>query len=141
MWCDRRDGEAIRLHQTRSADFLADFDIPVSQIEEVLPTIVIVQMDVDLDEWSPFRAFRFSDEVQASFKGSAIGFPRVAKDAGANDVFPSSGAAAIPGDNMIQIQVIPVKSSSTILACILVALKNVVPGEFHLFFREAVEYN
>ena len=39
---------------------LAQFDIPVRQVEEMFPAIVM-RSDAHLHKWTPFRAFRFSN--------------------------------------------------------------------------------
>src|SRR2546430_12987109 len=38
----------------------AEFHVPVSQINEVLPAIVMIQREIDLHEWTPLRLLRLA---------------------------------------------------------------------------------
>ena len=104
----------------------------------MFPAIVPVQADVDLDEWTPFRALRLADEVQSGFLRRVIGLGRIALDARANNVFPRRRAAAVARDNVVQIQIFAVANFSAVLAGVFVALKNVVSRELHFLFRQTV---
>ncbi len=68
----------------------------------MFPTVVL-DAEIELDEWTPFRAFRFSDEVQPCFLRRLVGLLRITGNAGANDVFPSSRTTAIPRDDVVEI--------------------------------------
>ncbi len=59
----------------------AQLDIPVSQVNEVFPAIVLVQAETDLHEGTPLRPLRFSDKMQPRFLRRAIGLERIAIDA------------------------------------------------------------
>src|SRR6266705_6227136 len=104
-------------------------DIPVSHVNEVFPAIVLVQAETDLHEGTPLRPLRFSDEVQPRFLRRAIGLECIAIDARANDVFPGRRPAAVARKNVVEVQIFPVKGLATILAGILVTLKDVMAGE------------
>ena len=116
----------------------AQLDVPVSEINEVFPAIVLVQAETDLHEGTPLRPLGFPDEVQARFLRCAIGLECIAIDARAHDVLPGCGAAAVARENMVKVQIFSVKGFPTILAGILVTLENVMPGELHLFFRHMI---
>ena len=105
----------------------------------MFPAIMLVQAEIDLDERTPFRALRFADEMHAGLERRAVAFERIALDAGADDVFPGGRAAAVARDDVIEIQVFAIANAATILAGVLIALKNVVPGEFDFLLREAVK--
>ena len=105
----------------------------------MLPTIVVAGAKVDLDERSPLRALGFAHEVHAGLMGSPIRFPGITLDAGANDIFPSGGAAPFARYYVIQVQILPVKDEPAVLAGIPVPLKNVVPGELDLLLRHAIK--
>jgi hypothetical protein len=105
----------------------------------MFPTVVL-DAEGDLDEGTPFGALGFADEMHAGFLRGAVGFAGVARDARANDVFPSGGAAAIARDNVVEIEVLALEKLSAVLTCIAVALENVVAGEFDFLAREAVEH-
>ena len=129
------------LTSATSGDVFAEFHVPIRQINEVLPTVVLIEAEVDLHEGTPFRAFRFSYEVQTCFLRCAVRFERVALDARANDVFPRRRSAAVSRDDVVEVQIFPVKNIAAILAGVFIALKNVVPGELDFLFRHAIEHH
>jgi hypothetical protein len=96
---------------------------------------MVVQAEINLDERPPFGAFGFADQVHVGFLRGMVGLSGIALNAGADDVFPSGGAAAIARDDVIQIQIFPIENLTAILAGIFIAFKDVVPGEFDFFFR------
>ena len=104
----------------------------------MFPAIVLVQREVDLHEWPPLRSFRFANQMHPGFLRRAVRLARVARDAGANNVFPCRRSAAISRSDVIQIQILPLESLSAVLADVFVALENVVPGELDLFLRKTV---
>ena len=59
-------------------DLFPNLDVPVREVDEVLPTIVTVKAEVNLDEGTPFRTFWLADQMQTSFLRSSIRFPRIA---------------------------------------------------------------
>lgn len=68
-----------------------------------------------------------------------ISLTRVAWDAGADDIFPSGLTAAIAGEDMVDIETATVEDGSAVLAGVLIAFEDIVPGEFDLFFRQAIK--
>ena len=52
-------------------NILAQFDVPISQIEKMFPTVV-VRSEIDLDEWPPFWPFGLSNQAQACLSGCSI---------------------------------------------------------------------
>jgi len=40
---------------------------------------------------------------------------------------------------MIQVQIVPIEDVATVLAGVFVALENIVPGELHFLFGQAIE--
>ena len=59
-------------------DLFPNLDVPVREVDEVLPTVVTVQSEVNLNEGTPFRTFWLADQMQAGFLGSSIRFPSIA---------------------------------------------------------------
>jgi hypothetical protein len=121
------------------AGFFAQFDVPIREVEEVFPAIVVGDAEIDLDEWTPLRPFRLADQAQAGFVRRAVGLVRVALDAGANNVLPSGRSAAITRNYVVEVQVFALENLSAVLAGVLVPLEDIVPGELHLFLGHAVE--
>jgi len=104
----------------------------------MFPAVVLVQGKVDLHERPPFRALRLAHQVHAGLERRAVGLAGVARDARADDVFPRRRAAAVARDDVIEIQILPIKNFPAILAGVFVALKDVVPGELHFLLRHPV---
>jgi len=92
-----------------------------------------------VDKWPPLRPFRAPDQCHVRFVRQAISFSRVAGDARANHVLPRRQSAPIPRQDVIEIQVGPLKNSAAILAGVLVPLENVVPGELHFLLGQPIE--
>ena len=107
----------------------------------MLPAIVVVSDDVDMDERSPLGPFGFSPQTHSRFERSPVCFPSVTADAGTNDVFPSSGSTPIARGDVVEIEVTPVENFRAILAGIVIPLKNIVACEFDFFFWNAIEQN
>ena len=105
----------------------------------MLPAIVRNHAERDVDEWSPLRAFRFSDEMHAGLRRRAIGFSCVAPNARTDNVFPGRGAAMIARDDVVEIEIAPVEVLGAVLTGVAVALEDIVPGEFHFLVRQPVE--
>ena len=82
---------------------LAQLNIPISQVDEMFPTVVLVQAETDLHERTPLGPLGFADEVQAGFLRGSIGLERIALDAGADDVLPTGWTASVTRDDMVQI--------------------------------------
>ena len=104
----------------------------------MFPTVVPVQGEIDLHERTPFRALRFADEIHARLGWCPVGLVCVATDAGTNDVFPGRRAAPVARNDVVEVQILPVKNLAAILAGVFVAFKNIVPGELHFLFRHPV---
>jgi hypothetical protein len=105
----------------------------------MFPAIVLVQAEIDLDERTPFRALGLADEMHAGFEGCAVAFECIALDTGANDVLPCGRAAAVTRDDVVKIEVFAVTNAATVLAGVLVALENIMPGEFDFLLGQAVK--
>lgn len=114
-------------------------DIPVREVEEVFPTVVVVGGDGDVDEGSPFRAFGLANELHADLMWEAVALFRVAGDAGTHNVFPCGQTAFFPGQDMIQIQFRAVEDDAAILTGIRIALEDIVTRELDFFFWKTVK--
>ena len=107
----------------------------------MFPAVVVVDVEIDLNERPPLRALGLANQMQPRFERGAVGFARVARDAGTDDILPSRRAASVTRNDVVEIEIVAIKSLSAVLAGVLVPLENVVAGEFHLFFREPVEHD
>ena len=74
------------------------------------------------------------------FTRKPVAFPRIARDARANHIFPSRRSAPVARHDMIQIQVAPIEQLAAVLAGVLVALEYVVAREFYFLLRKPIEH-
>src|SRR5512140_504412 len=51
---------------------LAQLNVPVSKVDKMLPTVVVMEGEIDLDERTPFRTLRFADEMHAGLLRGAV---------------------------------------------------------------------
>ena len=121
--------------------FFTQFDVPVGEIEEMFPTIVVRDPEIDLDKRPPFGAFGFAYQMDPGLVRRAVGLPGVARNAAADDVFPACGTSPVAGNDVVEVQILPVEEFSAILAGITIPLEDVVAGEFDLLFRKAVKHD
>ena len=104
----------------------------------MFPAIVLVQAEIDLHERSPLRSLRFADQMHPGLLRGVVCFDRITLDAGANDILPGSWTSTVPWDDVIKIQILAVENAAAVLAGILVALENIVPGKLDLFLGQMV---
>jgi hypothetical protein len=104
----------------------------------MLPAIVLVQAEANLDKWPPLRPLGLANQMKPGFLRRPISFERIAIDARANNIFPGRWPTPVPRDNVVQIQILPVKSFPAILASVLIPFEDVMPGELHLFLWKMI---
>ena len=122
----------------RLRHIFTQLDVPIRQINEVLPAIVVIEAEVDLHKRTPLGSLGFLDEMHARLRRGAIRLARITLNAGTDNVFPRRRAAAVTRNDVIEIQIFAVKGVATVLASVAVALKDVVPGELHFLLRQPV---
>ena len=120
---------------------IGKLDVPVGQIDEVFPRFVAGFAELEVQHGPPLGPARFVQELKAGLGRCAVALAAVAGDARADNVFPRSRTAAVPGNDVVKIQILAVKSLAAILAHVVIALENVVPGELDLLFGETVEHD
>ena len=96
--------------------------------------------EVDLDERAPFGPFRLPDQMHARFLRRAVRLARVARDAGANNVFPRRQPTTILRNDMVEIEILPFENAAAVLAGVSIALENVVPGKFDFLLGQTIEH-
>ena len=128
-----------RERDLRSADGFSELNVPVREIKEVFPAVVVRHSKINLDERTPLGTFGLSNQMHAGFARGAVRFFGVTRDAGANDILPGSRASAIAGNDMVQVQILALEDLSAILAGIMIALEDVVARKLHFLFRHAVK--
>ena len=73
------------------------------------------------------------------FLRQPVAFARITFDARTDHVFPSCRSSAIARNHVVEIQIAAFENLAAILAGVLVALENVVPGKLHLFLWQPIE--
>ena len=106
---EHRDRPNRRESNCALTRILAQFHIPVGQIDEVLPTVVLVQSQIDLDERTPLGPFRLPNKMHAGLQWRAIGLACITANAGADNILPGRRAATVTRNHMIKIQIFAVK--------------------------------
>ena len=119
---------------------IAQLDVPVSKIDEMLPEIVLRSGERDLHERPPLRPLRFANQTHVRFTRDTIALSGITGYARANHVLPNRRASAVARHNVIQIKIAPIKDVAAVLAGVLVPLEDVVACEFDLFLRKPVEH-
>ena len=120
-------------------ELVAQFNIPVSQVEEVAPGFRAVAGDLHIEEGAELGAFRFFHQLHAGLMGTTVALAGVAGDAGADHVFPRGRAALVPGDDVVKVKVLPILFVPAVLAGEGIPLKNVLAGQLHFLFGNPVK--
>jgi len=118
---------------------IAQFDIPVGEIDKVPPAFMLWSRKRDLHKRTPLWPFRPSNQAHVRFLRKPISFTCVTCDARANHIFPCGRPSPVTRHHMIEIELVTLKNLTAILAGVFVALKNVVPRKLHFLFRETIE--
>src|SRR5881296_4106541 len=105
----------------------------------MLPTVVVLQADVDLHERPPLRPLRLADQMHPRFGRRPVRLLSITAHARTDDIFPRGRTTAIARDDVVEIQVFAIEFPAAILAHIAVALENIVAGELDLFLWHAVK--
>ena len=74
------------------------------------------------------------------FARKPVAFARIARNTGANHVFPSRRPAPVARHDVIQIKLAAIEEVAAVLAGVLVSLKHVVSGEFYFLLRKPIEH-
>ena len=125
---------------TPQETLIPQFDVPIGDIEKVLPTLMRLGGEGDIYKGSPFRAFRFSSQTHIRLMRETIPFPRIAGNAGTNNIFPGGLPSTIAREDVIQVEHFAREHPVAILAGIFIPLENIVSGELHLFFRKPLKH-
>ena len=125
--------------QALSRSLIAQLDVPVSEIDEVFPEIVLRSGKRNLNKRPPLRPLRSADQTHVHFSRKSVALTRIAGDAGTNHVFPRRCSAPIARHNVVEVEFAPIKNLAAVLASVLVALKNIVASELYVLFRKPIE--
>ena len=139
MWRQNEFGRAFQINEPRERCLVAQLNVPVGKINEVLPEIVLRRSKRDLNKRTPFWPLRFADQAHVRFSRKTVAFTRVARNTRANHVFPSRRPAPVARHDMVQIEFTAIEELAAVLAGVLVSLKHVVSGEFYFLLRKPIE--
>jgi hypothetical protein len=105
----------------------------------VFPALVVLGAEGEVGERPPARALGLADQLHVGFVRGAVALFGITLDAGADDVFPRHRAAAVAGEDVVEVEVFSVEVFAAVLAGVFVALEDVVTCKFDLFARHAIE--
>ena len=112
-----------------ASTLLTQLDIPVSEVDEVAPTVVNTSREGDVDEWAPLRPLWFSEELHPRLVGKPVSLSRVPRDAGADDILSRGTATAITGQHVVDVERDAPDAVSAMLAGVFVPLDTSVACE------------
>ncbi len=98
------------------------------------PTLVNTTSKGDIDKRSPLGAFWLLEQIHSGFVRKLVSLAGVAGDAGADDILPGGLPSTVSWQDMIDIEMAPVKMFTAVLAGIFIPFKNIESCEFDLFF-------
>src|SRR5947207_2517182 len=107
----------------------------------MLPAIVVVQAQVDLDKRPPLGPLGFADQPHARFKRRSVRLLSVTPNTGTDNILPSGRAATVARDDVIQIEIFAIELPAAVLTGVLVSLEDIVTCEFDFLFRHSVEHH
>jgi len=91
----------------------------------MLPTVVPVQAEIDLHKRTPFRRLGLRTRCRPASCGLRLAFCVLHSMQEQNNVLPGRRPAAVARNDVVQIQILPVKHAPAILAGVLVRQKIV----------------
>jgi len=103
------------------------------------PAFVLLTIESDVHKWPPLRPFRLPDQGHMGLVWESVPLACVTGDTGANNVFPGRQAAFVARQDVIEVQLLAFENLPAILAGVVVALEDVVPGKLHFFLRQPIE--
>ena len=77
--------------------------------------------------------------MHSRFRRSPIRLFRITSDARTNNVLPRRRPPSIPGNYMVEIQILPVENLATVLTQVPIALEDIVARELNLLLRHAIK--
>ena len=107
-------------------------------VEELLPTVVALMAEMNVNKRIAFRLDGFLDKLQSSLLWRSASLFHVAFRAGTNDIFPSGFAAHTPRDNVVKRQLAGWMAFAAILTFISIASEDVSAIKFDLVSRQTV---
>ena len=105
----------------------------------MLPRVVAGFAELEMEHGAPLRPLWFVEQFQARLAWRAVALAAVARDAGADDVFPRGLPTPVTRNDVIKVEILAVVLLATILAGIVIPLENVVAGKFHFLLRHSIE--
>jgi hypothetical protein len=106
----------------------------------VFPEVVLRRGKCNLNKRPPFWPFWFSDQAHVRVARKPVALARIAGDARANHVFPRSRPSPIARHDMIQIEFASIENLTAVLACVLVALEDIVARKLYFLLWKPIEH-
>src|SRR5439155_19656824 len=83
-----RESGSERVKRPTMRSSIAQLDVPVREIDKVLPQVVLRRSKGNLNKRPPFWSLGFADQAHVRFSRKSIALACIARDARANHVFP-----------------------------------------------------
>lgn len=93
----------------------------------------------DVDERTPFRPLRLSNQAHMRFLWKSISLASIAWNAGTHHVFPGGLPTTVARQHVVEIEFVPVKSVTAVLASVLVPLEDIMARKLHFLLWQAIE--
>ena len=107
-------------------------------VEELLPTVVTLIAEMNVNKRIAFRLDGFLDKLQSGLRWRSAALSHIAFRARTNNIFPSGFAAHTPGDNVVKRQLAGGIAFAAILTFISIASEDISAIKFHLVSRQTV---
>jgi len=105
----------------------------------VFPRVVACFAELEMEHWAPLGTLGFVEKLEAGLGRCAVALAAVAGHAGADNIFPGGLAAAIAWNNVVEIEVLAIEFDPAVLAGVVIAFEDVVPGKFDFLLRHAIK--
>src|ERR1044072_1448683 len=120
------------VRRAKEKRLVAQFDVPVREVDEVLPEIVLRGRKCDMHERPPLRSLRFANQAHVRFARKTVAFARIAPDTGANHVLPRGRSSTITRHDVIQVEFAAIENLAAVLAGGFVTVNHHISGDSYV---------
>lgn len=103
------------------------------------PAVIDTSCEGDVHKGAPLRSLRLLKKLHPCLVREAIPLAGIARDAGADDIFPSGLSSSVAGQHMVDIEMTAVKMLAAVLAGVFIPLKDIESCELDLLLGKAVK--
>ena len=103
------------------------------------PTVIDSPGEGDVHKGAPLRSLRLLKELHPCLVRETISLAGIARDAGADDIFPSGLSSSVTGQHMVDIEMTAVKMLAAVLAGVFIPFKDIESRKLDLLLGEAIK--